>query len=157
MFGSMSAPFAWMALAICWLGALLSFFGRRRRAKLLEVQSGLDSITAMSWREFEMLVGEAYRRQGYSVEETDLGGADGGIDLVLRKDGRSQLVQCKQWKSRQVNVSVVREMWGLVAHHGAAGARIVCVGTFTPDAAAAISLSRAAIRPAIPMNAGTDP
>jgi restriction system protein len=27
-------------------------------------------------------------------------------------------------------------MWGLVAHHGAAGAKIVCVGTFTKDAAA---------------------
>lgn len=132
----MFAPFAWLALAICWLAAAISFLESRRRRRLLDVQSGLDSIAAMSWREFELLVGEAFRRQGYSVEETGLGGADGGIDLIIRREGRTELVQCKQWQARQVNVSVVREMWGLVAHHGAAGARIVCTGTFTADAAA---------------------
>ena len=90
----------------------------------------------MGWREFEMLVGEAFRRQGYMVEETGLGGADGGIDLILRKQGRTELVQCKQWRSRQVRPAVVREMWGLVHHHRADGVKIVCVGEFTRDAAA---------------------
>ncbi len=135
-FGESIAPLAWMALAMCWIAAAASFFRSRKRRHLLEVQSDIHSIKAMSWREFEMLVGEAYRRQGYLVEETGLGGADGGIDLILRRDGRSELVQCKQWRSRQVSVSVVREMWGLVSHHKAAGAKIVCAGVFTPDAAA---------------------
>ena len=135
-FGQSIAPLAWMALAMCWVCAAASFLGSRKRRRLLDVQSDIDSIKAMPWREFEMLVGEAYRRQGYQVEETGLGGADGGVDLVLRKNGRSELVQCKSWRSRQVNVSVVREMWGLVSHHGAAGAKIVCTGAFTPDAAA---------------------
>ena len=62
------------------------------------------------------------------------GGKDGGIDLVLRKDGRTELVQCKQWKTRQVNVSTVREMWGLVTHQNADAVKIVCVGMFTADA-----------------------
>ena len=39
----------------------------------------------MSWREFEMLVGEAFRVQGYSVVETG-GSADGGVDVVLSLD-----------------------------------------------------------------------
>lgn len=90
----------------------------------------------MSWQDFEKLVGEAFRRHGYSVEETGLGGADGGIDLILSKDGRTQLVQCKQWRSRQVKANVVREMWGLVAHHQANGVKIVCIGDFTRDAEA---------------------
>lgn len=132
----MFAPLAWMALVMCWIAAAVSFVGGQRRKRLLEVQSGLDSITAMTWQEFEMLVGEAYRRQGYSIEETGLGGADGGVDLILLKSGRKELVQCKQWKSRQVSVSIVREMWGLVNHHAAAGTKIVCVGTFSRDAAA---------------------
>jgi restriction system protein len=59
-------------------------------------------------------VGEAFRRQGYTVEETSLGGADGGIDLILRKDGRRTLVQCKQWKRQRVGVNIVREMAGLL-------------------------------------------
>lgn len=129
-------PLAWMALALCWLGALLSYLASRKRARLLETQTGLDSLRAMNWREFEMLVGEAFRRQGYSVEETGLGGADGGVDLILRKNGRTELVQCKQWRREQINVSVVREMWGLVHHHRADAVKIVAVGGFTRDAVA---------------------
>jgi restriction system protein len=129
-------PLAWMVLAICWLGALLSYLASRKRARLLETQTGLDSLRAMNWREFELLVGEAFRRQGYSVEETGLGGADGGVDLILRKNGRTELVQCKQWRREQINVSVVREMWGLVHHHRADAVKIVAVGEFTRDAAA---------------------
>jgi restriction system protein len=93
-----------------------------------------SSSRAMSWREFEMLVGEAFRRQGYAIQETGLGGADGGIDLVLRKDGKTTLVQCKQWKTQRVDVKVVREMFGLLTHHGAAAVKIVAVGDYTADA-----------------------
>lgn len=130
------APLAWLLLASCWLAALLSYLGARRRRILLDTRTTLESLAAPGWRQFELLVGEAFRRQGYTVEETGLGGADGGIDLVLRKEGRRVLVQCKQWKRHQVGVSVVREMAGLLAHHGADGVKIVCVGTFTSEAEA---------------------
>lgn len=129
------APFAWLALGASWIGAGASYLGRRRRRLLLETQSGLDSIRSLSWKEFELLIGEAFRRQGYSVEETGLGGKDGGIDLVLRKDGKRTLVQCKQWRTRQVSVNVVREMYGLLAHHGADEVKIVTLGSYTTDAA----------------------
>jgi restriction system protein len=125
---------AWMALGLCWIGALASCIRRKKRKRLLETQTGLDSLRAMSWREFEMLVGEAFRRQGYQIVESGLGGADGGVDLRLSKDGRTTLVQCKQWRSQRVDVKVVREMYGLLAHHGADAVKIVAVGNFTPDA-----------------------
>ncbi|OOG60166.1 restriction endonuclease [Rhodanobacter sp. C03] len=128
------AAIGWMLLGACWIGALASFVGQRKRRHLLNTQTGLDSIRAMSWREFEMLVGEAFRRQGYTIQETGLGGADGGIDLILRKDGKTTLVQCKQWKTQRVDVKVVREMFGLLAHHGAAAVKIVAVGDYTADA-----------------------
>ena len=128
------APFSWLALIACWLAAGYSFTKAQRRKKLLETQTGLESVSAMDWRDFERLVGEAFRRRGYAVEETGLGGADGGTDLILRKDRRTELVQCKQWRQRQVKASVVREMWGLVSHHKADGVKIVCVGEFTRDA-----------------------
>ncbi len=129
-------PFSWIILLVCWLGALASFITSVKRKKLLEAQTGLDSLGAMTWREFEILVGEVYRRRGYAVEETGLGGADGGVDLVLRKDDRRELVQCKQWRSQQVGVAVVREMWGLASHHGADGIKVVSLGSFTNDAEA---------------------
>lgn len=131
----MFAPLAWMFLAVCTLCALVAFANARKRRRLLEAQTGLDSIAAIGWRDFERLVGEAFRRQGYTVEETGLGGADGGIDLILRKDGRRTLVQCKHWRSRQVRVGVVREMYGLLAHHGAHAVQIATSGGFTKDAA----------------------
>jgi len=128
------APLAWIVLIVCWIAALFSFLGARHRGRLLDTRTTLESLAAGGWRQFELLVGEAFRRQGYSVEETGLGGADGGIDLILRKDGRHTLVQCKQWKRQQVGVSVVREMYGLLAHHQAHVVKIVCIGSYTNDA-----------------------
>ena len=133
--GDVLAPLAWMFLAACTLCALVAFANARKRRRLLDTRTGLDSLAAIGWRDFERLVGEAFRRQGYSVEETGLGGADGGIDLILRKHGQRTLVQCKQWRREKVPVNVVREMYGLLAHHGAHAVRIATVGGFTRDAA----------------------
>lgn len=130
----MLAPLAWLLLGVCWFAAMVSYLRSRHRRALLDTRTSLDSLAAGGWRQFEQLVGEAFRRQSYTVEETGLGGADGGIDLVLRKDGRRTLVQCKQWKRQQVGVSTVREMAGLLAHHHADAVKIVCVGTYTSDA-----------------------
>ena len=127
---------AWLSLGLCWAAALASYLESRRRRRLLDTCTSLEHLAAGGWRQFEQRVGEAFRRQGYAVEETGLGGADGGIDLILRGQGQKVLVQCKQWRRRQVGVSVVREMAGLLAHHGADAVKIVCIGTFTREAEA---------------------
>lgn len=67
----------------------------------------------MNWFEFELLIGEAFRRQGYTVSETNTG-ADGGIDLILNRNGETHLVQCKHWKASKVSVQVVREFYGVI-------------------------------------------
>jgi restriction system protein len=81
---------------------------------LLDAQTGIDSIRATSWSDFELMVGEAFRRAGYAVEERGGRSPDGGVDLVLRGDGERVVVQCKHWKDRLVGVSVVRELLGTV-------------------------------------------
>ena len=60
--------------------APISAFNSWRKRKLLDTQKGVDTIRELSWREFEELVAEAYRRQGYQVIENNRGGADGGHD-----------------------------------------------------------------------------
>jgi restriction system protein len=90
----------------------------------------------MSWREFEVLVGEGFRLQGYQVVENFEPGPDDGIDLMLRKDGEKYLVQCKQWRAFKVGVPVVRELYGTMAAKGAAGGFVVTSGRFTPEAEA---------------------
>jgi restriction system protein len=54
------------------LAAVLSSLGRRKRRSLLERQKDLDSIRQLSWRDFELLIGEMYRREGYSVVNTEV-------------------------------------------------------------------------------------
>ena len=119
------------------VGAIISFVRRKQRVALVtdvaQAQS-THALDGMSWREFEMLVGEAFRLQGYSVTETGGGGADGGIDLVLVKGSEKFLVQCKQWKAYKVGVDVVRELYGVMAAKGATGGFVVTSGRFTDDA-----------------------
>jgi len=128
-------PLAWVFLGLCAIASASSFLAARHKRRLLDTRKGLDSLAALGWRDFERLVGEAFLRRGYTVEETGLGGADGGIDLVLRRDGKRTLVQCKQWRREKVPVNVVREMYGLLAHHRADAVRIAALGGFTADAA----------------------
>ena len=120
-------------------GAAASALSRRRRHALLEDVAKGDAAAAlegMTWQEFEMLVGEAYRQQGFSVAETGGGGADGGVDLVLKRGRESFLVQCKHWRALNVGVTVLRELYGVMAARGAAGAIAVTSGRFTEDARA---------------------
>jgi len=116
-------------------GAVASVFGRMRRKKLFDsVASAESTLESISWQEFEQLVGEAFRRRGFTVQETGQAGADGGIDLVLMKDGEKYLVQCKQWRRQLVQVNVVRELFGVMAAEGAKGGFVVISGRFTEDA-----------------------
>lgn len=125
---------AWPALFVLGILAVFSALLARKKRGLLDTQKDAASLRTLSWKEFEWMVGEAYRRQGYSVEEQLGGGADGGIDLTIRKSGGTWLVQCKQWKVQAVSVKVVREMFGLVNHHQSTGAIVITTGNFTRDA-----------------------
>jgi restriction system protein len=80
---------------ILLLPAPFAYWNSLRKRKLLDKQTDLKSIQSLPWKRFEELVAEAYRRKGYSVLENHGFGADGGIDLVLKKDGNAYLVQCK--------------------------------------------------------------
>ncbi len=125
--------------AICLIGALVSFLRRKNRQSLLTnvAQSqAADSLEQVSWSEFELLVGEAFRLQGYRVTELGGAGADGGVDLILHKGNEKFFVQCKQWKAYKVSVMVVRELYGVMAAKGAAGGFVVTSGSFTSDAVA---------------------
>ncbi len=112
----------------------VSAINQLRKGKMLESQSGLDSIRNLSWREFEELVGEAFRRKGYRVLENPGDGADGGVDLRLRKNGKVIFVQCKHWKARRVGVKVVRELYGVMMAKKVSLGIIVTSGDYTEDA-----------------------
>ena len=114
--------------------APISLFNTLRKKKLFDKQIGIESVRSLSWREFEELSGEVFRRQGHQVTENHDAGPDGGVDLVLKKDGKTFLVQCKHWKSYKVDVKVVREMFGIMAAKNADGVYIITSGRFTQEA-----------------------
>lgn len=123
----------------CAVGAAMSAWRRRQRTQLIQgvaQAKGADALDGMAWREFEQLVGEAFRLQGFRVQETGGGGADGGVDLVLMRGGEKFLVQCKQWRAFKVGVEVVRELYGVMAARGATGGFVVTSGRFSADATA---------------------
>ncbi len=121
------------------VGGVVSWFGQRHRKKRFDQVADwpvIETINHLSWQEFEQLIGEVFRKQGFSVSETGQSGPDGGVDLELRNDRELHLVQCKQWRAQRVGVSVVRELAGVIAARGAAGGYVVTSGAFTPDAEA---------------------
>lgn len=138
--GAALAGFGQYAVSlICLSGAAVSAWRRHKRRTLVSNTAqakGADALDGMSWREFEMLVGEAFRLQGFGVYETGGGGADGGVDLVLSKGTEKFLVQCKQWKAYKVGVDVVRELYGVMAAKGATGGFVVTSGSFSEEAKA---------------------
>lgn len=139
---------AWLVWALAWvgqyllallclLGSVLSYRSERQRMQLVRrvtENPTADALEAITWQEFEQLVAEFFRMQGYHTEEVGGGGADGGVDLVLRRNGEKYLVQCKQWKANRVSVEIVREMFGLMTAQGATGGFVVTSGRFTRPA-----------------------
>src|SRR5439155_446645 len=83
------------------IGALASILRRRRNVDLLDDAAADPTglVNSLSWQDFERLVGASFERKGYTVEYAGGGGADGGVDLVLKKERETTLVQCKQWRS----------------------------------------------------------
>ncbi|MCB2141462.1 DUF2034 domain-containing protein [bacterium] len=128
-----AAQNAWIA-AFLLIPALISGAESARKRQLLDRQSNIASIRELSWKEFEELLGEAYRRKGYIVRENHIPGPDGGIDLFLEKGTRRHLVQCKQWRNRKVGVKIVREMFGVMTAERADSVIVVSSGDFTQDA-----------------------
>jgi len=116
------------------IGAFARWFQRHGDRSRFDGQTGTDSIRRLSWREFERLLGEFYRRQGYDVRQRGGPVADGGADLELRIGDEKLLVQAKHWKMWKVKLPEVRELWGAVADEHADGAILVTSGSFTEDA-----------------------
>jgi restriction system protein len=118
-------------------GAAASAITRYKRRTLVSEVAGRRSAAVLkdvSWQEFEVLVSEAFKLQGFVVTDTGGGGPDGGVDLILRKGNEKFLVQCKQWRAFKVGVTTVRELYGVMAAQGAAGGYVVTSGKFTADA-----------------------
>lgn len=91
-----------------------------------------DLLQRMPWEDFEKLVGAAFKFWGFKVQSMGGAKADGGIDLIVQKNGQRHMVQCKRYKN-SVGVPIVREMFGVMVSEGFDGVYILTSGKFTKE------------------------
>ena len=125
------APWVAGLVLVLWVVSLVQKWSRR---EMLSSTRELEDLRSLSWQDFELFVGQYYRRCGYMVEERGGASPDGGIDIVLRKNGRRILVQCKHWKASKVGIREARELLGTMQHEGAGEGILVTSGHFSQDA-----------------------
>lgn len=89
----------------------------------------------MTPRQFEELVCEHYRKQGYKAEITPLSG-DHGIDVFATKGKEKLAIQAKMYGSstRKINRQCVMELHGAKDYFDCTKAIIATDGIFLPDA-----------------------
>jgi restriction system protein len=87
-------------------------------------------IRAMKWANVQLLLAEAFRLEGFLVKE--IGGE--AADMVLTKDERTYLVDCRHWRSLEVGANAAGALYGAMGRLDANGGFVVTAGKFTPDA-----------------------
>ena len=82
----------------------------RREAEKAELRKSIDHWRSLRGEEFEQELAALYRSLGYQVWTTSKTGDD-GIDLILTKEGKTTVVQCKGQEGHAEQVKV-RELSG---------------------------------------------
>lgn len=121
------------------LGGVTNLLRRGKSAWMfgsIKRKGAIEMLRNLSWKDFEFLVSEYFKRQGYVAYLIDAQGADGGVDIRLQRDGNLFLVQCKHYQAWRVSVQVVRELYGVMAAEKAQGGFVIATGRFTGDALA---------------------
>mgnify|MGYP006367533699 FL=1 len=126
--------FTWIISGFLFLFMLIQFLSRYKKRKLFFNEYDIEQLKRISWQDFELLVTETFKRDGYKVKEAGGAQADGGIDLEAYRGGQKIIVQCKHWRKTSVGVNIVREMFGVGIHEQASVVYIVTCGYFTKDA-----------------------
>jgi restriction system protein len=135
--GTFAGILKYVLPAVFLAGSTVSAISRAKRKRLygkVQRNTKIQTLRGLSWRQFELLVGEYFKRQGYFVKQDAQAGPDGGVDVTVYKDKEKYLVQCKQWRAVQVGLPVVRELLGAISVQGAAGGFVVTSGGFTKPA-----------------------
>lgn len=76
----------------------------------------LNSLRALEPTEFEYYMASIFTNVGFKAKVTGRPGMpDGGIDIVLSKDGTDYFVQCKKFIGKDIGVAQVRDFYGAIA------------------------------------------
>jgi len=106
---------------------------RQSKSTLKKNLAVIDDLLRLTPVEFEKWVKQnVFEKSGWNVEETKVTG-DGGIDLVLNKDGEHSIAQCKRFKNT-VGEPVLRDFYGTMMSEGVSKGYFVTTGLFSLSA-----------------------
>ena len=151
MFATLPAILLSIVVAVSGVGLLAYGFLRHRRSRhsqtLMVVNRAFSKpnrgdvsvdlatqLRILDWYQFEKAVALAYQKLGYDVTRRGGANADGGIDLILKREGKKTAVQCKHWQKWKVGIKTVRELLGAMTAEGIENAILVTMRGYTHDA-----------------------
>lgn len=120
--------------AIPALCGLISLIAGLDRGELSANTNSPEALKGMDWKDFMFLIGEHYRRRGYSVFEMGGNSPDGDFDLLAQKKTEKLVIQCKYWKASRVDAKTVREVHSVMEDAAASGAVLITSGEFAQPA-----------------------
>ena len=122
----------------CYLLIKFSMWIRSlKNRSLLSRNRTLKKLKKLSWDDFERLCMELFEKKGWKVLGNEKKGADGGVDIWMKKSSfgskTSAIVQCKRYEDALVTIKVIREMYGLMYEYEVEEAYIVTTSRFTKE------------------------
>lgn len=126
-----SYPYYFIGLSTLFATFFLIKSKNNKKYKYLNKVKKEQSLNSIDWRQFEELTSEYFTKRGFNSSVEGGSGGDGGIDVLIKRKGKTWVVQCKHWKSKKISVNIVREMLGVMIDKNAYGAKIVTSGQFT--------------------------
>jgi len=125
-------------LFLYFLYKLRGCYKKLRNRSLLGRNRTLKKLKRLSWDDFELLCMELFAKQGWKVLGNEKKGADGGVDIWMKKTSftkknSSAIVQCKRYDDALVTIKVLREMYGLMHEYDVDAAYIVTTNRFTKE------------------------
>jgi restriction system protein len=127
---SIGAAFGVTAVAFAAMIAVMIMMHMNRMDRLR--RSGITDIDKMDWRQFEIYLGELFKKHGYETKVTQ-GSGDYGADVVISKGSQKVVVQAKLY-SKNVGIDAVQQVIGSIKHYGATGGWVVTNRDYTEAA-----------------------
>ena len=109
--------------------ALIAFEAARRETEERELRKREEFWLSLSGHRFERELATLFRGRGYDVKLTP-GSGDQGVDIILKRSGRTTVVQCKQTKG-PVGPAAARDLYGTLTHFEADDGILATVGGAT--------------------------
>ena len=126
-----------LALAILVaLGLPAAFWTALRLRRGAGGAGGATRLTGLREREFEALVAEAFRAQGYESVGSSSRGPSAVAGLMLRRDRTTFLVDYRYWRAGKVGIDAMQSLQKAMAARGATAGFMLSGGRFSREAIA---------------------